>query len=98
MAKLRSRSRSRAAGWWSCSSGDVGFRSVGSNRWNGAITSARGRSLFRNVSVSLFGFLFILARVGALSVGRSLGIVLLLWLTDVPNKGIGVGIVHIAVG
>jgi hypothetical protein len=97
-AKLRSRGRRRTAGWWSCSSGDVGFRSAGSSRWNGAIASARDRSLFRNVSACLFSFLFILAGVGALSVGRSLGVVLLLQLADVPDKGIGVGIVHIAMG
>jgi hypothetical protein len=40
-----------------------------------------------------------LAGVGALNVGSSLGIVLLLLrLTDVLDEGIGVSIVHIAVG
>jgi hypothetical protein len=99
MQSSRSRGRSWAAGWWSCSSGDVGFRSAGSSRWNGAITSARDRSLFWGVGVGFFSFFFILAGVGALGVGGSLDVVLLLlWLTDVPDKGVGVGVIHITVG
>jgi hypothetical protein len=39
-----------------------------------------------------------LAGVGALGVGRGLGVVLLLRFADVPDKSIGVGIVHITVG
>jgi hypothetical protein len=99
MQSSRSRGRSRAAGWGSYSSGDVGFRSAGPSRWNEAITSGRDRSLFWNISVGFFSFFFILAGVGALSVGSNLDIVhLLLWLADVPDKGIGISIVHIAVG
>jgi hypothetical protein len=78
MAKSRSRGRSRAAGWWSCSSGDVGLRSARSSRWNGAITFAQDRSLFRGIGVGLFSFFFILAGVGALGVGGNLGVVFLL--------------------
>jgi hypothetical protein len=98
MQSSKSRGRSRAAGWWGCSSGDVGFRSAGPSRWNGAIASGRDRSLFRNVGVGFFSFFFILAGVGALSVSSVLGVVLLLRLADVPDKGFGVGIIHIAVG
>jgi hypothetical protein len=89
----------RAAGRWGCSSGNVGIRSAGSGRWDGAITSARDRSLFQGISAGLFGFFFILAGVGALGVGSSLGVaLLLLQLADVPDKGISVGIIHITVG
>jgi hypothetical protein len=92
-------SGSRAADWWSYSSGDVGFRSARPSRWNGAITSGQDRSLFRNFSVGFFSFFFVLAGVGALSVGSTLDIVLLLLrLADVPDKGVGIGIIHIAVG
>jgi hypothetical protein len=99
MQSSKSRGRSRAAGWWDCSSGDVGFRGAGPSRWNGAITSSQDRSLFRNVGVGFFSFFFILARVGALSVSSVLGVaLLLLWLADVPDKRFGVGIIHIVVG
>jgi hypothetical protein len=99
IAKSRSRGRSRATGWWSSSSGDIGLRSAGSSRWDGAITSARDRSLFWGVGVGLFTFFFMLAGVRALNVGSSLGVTLLLLrLADVPNKGVGVGIIHITVG
>jgi hypothetical protein len=90
----RGRSGSRAAGRWSGGSRDVGFRCAGSSRWNGAVTSGRDRSLFWN-----FSFFFVLAGIGALSVGSIFGVVLLLLrLADVPDKGFGVGIIHIAVG
>jgi hypothetical protein len=91
----RGRSGGRAAGRWSCGSGDVGFRSAGSSRRNGAITSGRGRTLLRSFSVGIFSFFFILAGVRALSV---FGIILLFQLADVPDKGLSVGVVHIAVG
>jgi hypothetical protein len=96
MLSSRGRSGGRAAGKWSCGSGDVSFRSAGPSRRNGAIASGRDRSLFRSISAGLFSFLFVLARVGALSV---LGVdCCLLRLADVPDKSISVGIVHITVG
>jgi hypothetical protein len=55
--------------------------------------------LFQNFSVGFFSFFFVLARIGALSVGSILGVVLLLlWLADVPDKGFDVGIIHITMG
>jgi hypothetical protein len=48
--------------------------------------------------VGVFSFFFILARVRALSVCSILSIVLLLRQADVPDEGLSVGIVHIAVG
>jgi hypothetical protein len=63
MQSLKGRGRSRAASRWSCGSGDVSFRSAGSSRRNGAITSGRGRSLLRSFSVSILSFLFVLAGV-----------------------------------
>jgi hypothetical protein len=99
MQSTRGRSGSRAAGRWSGGSRDVGFRCAGSSRWNGAITSGRDRSLFRNFSVGFFSFFFVLAGIGALSVGSIFGVVLLLLrLADVPDIGFGVSIIHIAVG
>jgi hypothetical protein len=94
----RGRSRGRPAGRWSCSGGDVGFRSAGPSRWNGAITSARDRSLFRGISVGFLSFVFVLAGVGALGIGRCAGVVLLLWFANVLDKSVCVGIVHITVG
>jgi hypothetical protein len=98
LQSLRDRGGSRAAGRWSCGSGDIGFRSAGSSRWDGAITSGRGRSLFRSFGAGtaiVLSFLFILARVRAFSV---LSVVLLLRLADVPDEDLGVGIIHIVVG
>jgi hypothetical protein len=98
LQSLRSRGGSRAAGRWSCGSGDIGFWSAGSSRRDGAVTSGRGRSLFRSFGAgiaSILSFLLILAGVRAFSV---LSIVLLLWLADVPDEDLGVGVVHIAVG
>jgi hypothetical protein len=98
MQSLRGRGKSRAAGRWSCGSGDIGFRSAGSSRRDGAIASGRGRSLFRNFGTdmaSVLSFLFVLAGVRAFSV---LSIVLLLRLADVPDEGLSVDVVHVAVG
>jgi hypothetical protein len=91
----RARSRGRTAGRWSCGSGNVGFRSVGSSRRNRAITFGRGRTLLWSFCVGIFSLLFVLARVRTFSIR---GILLLLWLTDIPDKGLGVGIIHIAMG
>jgi hypothetical protein len=98
LQSLRGRGGSRAAGRWSCGSGDIGFGSARSSRWDGAITSGRGRSLFRSFGASIasvLSFLFILAGVRAFGI---LSVVLLLWLADVPDEDLGVGIIHIAVG
>jgi hypothetical protein len=51
--------------------------------------------LLRSFGVGVFSFLLILAGVGALDV---LSIVLFLRLADVPDEGLGVSKVHIAVG
>jgi hypothetical protein len=91
----RGRGESRAAGRWSFGSRDIGFRSAGSSRRNGAITSGRGRTLLRSFSVGVLSFLFIFARLRAFSI---LSVVLLLWLTDVPDEGLGLDKIHIAVG
>jgi hypothetical protein len=91
----RGRSGSRAAGRWSRGSRYIGFRSAGSSRRNGTITSGRGRTLIWSFNVGVFSFFFILAGVRALSV---LNIVLLLRLAHVPDKGLSVGAVHIPMG
>jgi hypothetical protein len=98
MQSSRGRSGGRPIGRWSSSSGDVGFRSAGPSRWNGAITSARDRSLFWVISVGFLSFIFVLAGVGALRIGRCPSIILLLRLANVPDKSVCVGIVHITVG
>jgi hypothetical protein len=98
MQSLRGRGGSRAAGRRSCGSGDIGFRSAGSSRRDGAVTSGQGRSLFRNFGAniaSILSFLFILAGVRAFSV---LSIILLLRLADVPDEGLSVSVVHVAMG
>jgi hypothetical protein len=95
MRSSRGRSGGRATGRWSCGSGDVGFRSAGSSRGNRTITSSRSRTLLQSLGVGVFSFFLILARVRTLGV---LSIGLLLRLADVPDKGFGVGIIHIAVG
>jgi hypothetical protein len=78
LQSLRGRGGSRAAGRWSCGSGDIGLGSAGSSRRDGAITSGRGRSLFWNFSTGIanvLSFLFVLVGVRAFNV---LSIVLLL--------------------
>jgi hypothetical protein len=87
LQRSRGRTGGRAADGWSYGSGDVGFRSAGSSR--------RNRALLRSFYVGIFSLFFVLAGVRTFSIR---GILLLLWLTDIPDKGLGVGIIHIAVG
>jgi hypothetical protein len=92
------RGRGGTVGRWSSSSGGIGLWSVGSSRRDGSITSGPCRSLLRSFSTGIagiFSFFLVLARVRALSV---ICIIFLLWLVDVPDEDLSVGVVHIAVG
>jgi hypothetical protein len=89
------RSGGRAVGGWSCGSRNVGLRSARSSRRNRAITSGWGRTLLRSFGVGVFSLFFILAGVRTFNIR---GILLLLWLTDISDDGLDVGIIHIAVG